>query len=79
MGKVYVLTVDGAVSLVLKTEGAVAFDYLKFIGNVIETLQKDGEALEMEANKSGRTTVTGFNGVGSLPLESVDVKKITDK
>ena len=69
------LRVNGAVAIVLKTESAVAADYLFFLDGVTKALLSDRESLEREANKSGRT-INGhmFGGIGS-----VDIPEVTDE
>lgn len=73
------LFVNGTLMQTLNTDSAVAADYLMFMGGVVEALEKDKDSLEAEANKNSRTLATGFRGIGSIPLDSVDVPEITDK
>jgi len=77
--RVISLIVNGGIVAVLNTNGAVAADYLNFLNSVVRQLLKNKEALEAEANKSGRTLAHGFLGIASLPLGSVLFPEVADK
>ncbi len=66
------LMVNGALHMLINTENAVAADYLSFISCVTDVLLCDRAALEVEANKSGRT-INGhkFSGIGSVDISGV--------
>lgn len=69
MGRIIEVRINGAVLSVIKTETAVAADYLNFINSITEALLNDSTGLEKEANMSGRTIKHAhFKTFGSLPI-----------
>ncbi|MDD9245670.1 hypothetical protein PVM12_16705 [Enterobacter soli] len=67
-GRTIEVRVNGALLAVLKTDTSVAADYISFMGFVANALM-DKEALEVEANASGKTIMhSGFATFGSLPI-----------
>ena len=67
-GRVIEIRVNGAPLAVIKTETAVAADYISFIGAITKSLM-DPEALEREANASGKTILhPQFETFGSSPI-----------
>lgn len=73
-GRVIEIRVNGAPAAVLKTDGAVAADYIQFMVALTSALM-DSEALEREANATGKTILhPGFATFGSAPLnDSTDL------
>ncbi|MDU7483142.1 MAG: hypothetical protein E7K90_17365 [Hafnia alvei] len=70
MGRVIEVHIDGAIVSVIKTETAVAADYLSFIDSITKALLNDSEGLEKEANMSGRTIKHAcFGTFGSLSIK----------
>lgn len=74
-GRVIELRINNSPLAMLKTNSAVAADYLLFLEGVIKALLSDRESLEREANKSGRT----INGHGFSFIGSVDIPQIADE
>lgn len=72
-GRVIEIRVNGAPLAALKTDGAVAADYIQFMGALTSALM-DPEALEREANAAGKTILhQGFPTFGSAPISiSID-------
>lgn len=67
-GRTIEVRVNGALLAALKTETSVAADYISFMGVVANALM-DKEALEAEANASGKTIMhSGFKTFGSVPI-----------
>ena len=67
-GRTIEVRVNGALLAALKTETSVAADYISFMDVVVKALM-DKEALEYEANASGKTiTHPGFATFGSAPI-----------
>ena len=67
-GRTIEVRVNGALLAALKTETSVAADYISFIDVVVKALM-DMEALEAEANASGKTIMhSGFSTFGSVPI-----------
>ncbi|WP_407321790.1 hypothetical protein [Dickeya ananatis] len=67
-GRLVEVRVNGSVVAVIKTETAVAADYIMFIEATVKALAHSA-SLEREANASGRTTEhPNFNAFGSLPI-----------
>lgn len=67
-GRTIEVRVNGALLAALKTETSVAADYISFMGAVANALM-DKEALEAEANASGKTIMhSGFATFGSVPI-----------
>lgn len=67
-GRTIEVRVNGALLAALKTETSVAADYISFMDVVVKALM-DKEALEAEANASGKTIVhPGFATFGSAPI-----------
>lgn len=77
-GRLIEIRVNGAILTALRTESAVAADYIGFMDAAVRALI-DQKELEAEANKCGRTIATGFRGMGSFPLPSVSIPEVTDK
>lgn len=70
MGRVIEVYIDGAIVSAIKTETAVAADYLSFIDSLTKALLNDSEGLEKEANMSERTIKHArFGTFGSLPIK----------
>ncbi|MDH6162390.1 hypothetical protein M2354_002045 [Leclercia adecarboxylata] len=66
--RVVEIRVNGAPLAVLKTDCAVAADYIQFLEALTRALMVP-EALEREANASGKTILhPGFAAFGSAPL-----------
>lgn len=69
-GRTIEVRVNGALLAALKTETSVAADYISFMDVVVKALM-DMEALEVEANASGKTIVhPGFKTFGSVAISN---------
>ncbi|MEB7708433.1 hypothetical protein [Citrobacter braakii] len=69
-GRTIEVRVNGALLSALKTETSVAADYISFMDVVIKALM-DKEALEDEANASGKTIMhPGFATFGSAAISN---------
>lgn len=67
-GRTIEVRVNGALLAALKTETSVAADYISFMDVVVKALM-DKEALEVEANASGKTIIHPvFATFGSAPI-----------
>ena len=67
-GRTIEVRVNGALLAALKTDTSVAADYISFMDVVVKALM-DKEALEDEANASGKTIMhPGFATFGSVPI-----------
>lgn len=68
-GKRIELFVNGAPMVILKTEHAVAADYLLFLDGVLRALLLDKASLEKEARASGKTMQHDhFDALGSISV-----------
>ena len=68
-GKRIELFVNGAPMVILKTEHAVAADYLLFLDGVLRALLLDKASLEKEARASGKTMQhDNFDALGSISV-----------
>lgn len=76
MGRVIEVHIDGAIVSAIKTETAVAADYLSFIDSLTKALLNDSEGLEKEANMSGRT-IKYANFVTFGSIQRVNKEKMT--
>lgn len=69
-GRTIEVRVNGALLVALKTETSVAADYISFMDVVVNALI-DKEALEAEANASGKTIMhPGFRTFGSAAISN---------
>jgi hypothetical protein len=74
MTKIFTLSVKNVdedefktTGLFLGTDGASADDYMSFVGGVIAKIRGYAhDDLEVQANASGRTLLSGLSGVGSV-------------
>ena len=64
------LRVNDAPLIIMQTEKAVAADYVSFMQGVSSALLNDKNALENEAQKSGKTIDhPNFNTLGSIAIK----------
>ena len=69
-GRMIELRVNGALLTAIKTENAVAADYISFMETVTKALM-DPEVLECEANASGKTILHSvFKTFGSMTISN---------
>ncbi|WP_374448165.1 hypothetical protein [Providencia sp.] len=65
-GNIIELKINGATVCYLRTDGAVAADYLSFIAKTTEVLMLDRNSLEQEANVFGKTIQHGYSAFSAI-------------
>ncbi|MGK4327956.1 hypothetical protein ABVK36_03565 [Lonsdalea quercina] len=76
-GRLIEIRVNGALLASLRTDGAVAADYITFMQALTEAMM-DKELLEKEAEQSGKTIMHSlFKTLGSLPIKDVSANQLS--
>jgi len=76
-GRLIEIRVNGALLASLRTDGAVAVDYITFMQALTEAMM-DKELLEKEAEQSGKTIMHSlFKTLGSLPIKDVSANQLS--